>query len=63
MEAKEPEGEEEKAIWLVLREGEADFDTLSEKTGIHSDELCAALMMMELDGWIETLAGCRYRLM
>lgn len=63
VEAKEPEGEEEKAIWLVLREGEADFDTLSEKTGIHSDELGAALMMMELDGWIETLAGCRYRLM
>jgi len=62
LETKEPEGEEEKAIWRILREGEADFDTLSEKTGIHSDELGAALMMMELDGWIETLAGCRYRL-
>ncbi|MBQ2989788.1 MAG: DNA-processing protein DprA [Clostridia bacterium] len=52
----------EHAICSVLKEGEADFDALSERIGAGSDELGAALMMLELDGVIEALPGCRYRL-
>lgn len=56
------EGEIEKAVYQALREGEADFDALSERIRASSDELGAALMMMELDGVVESLPGCRYRL-
>ena len=55
-------GENEAAVWRILDEGECDFDALCEKTGMDSEELGALLMMMELDGVIEALAGLRYRL-
>lgn len=56
------EGEAERAVYRLLQEGELDFDALSERTGICSEELGAALMMLELDGVIVSLPGCRYRL-
>lgn len=55
-------GENEAAVWQILAAGECDFDALSEQSGIASEELGALLMMMELDGVIEALAGLRYRL-
>ena len=55
-------GAEEAAIWTILAEGECDFDALCERSGMGSEELGALLMMMELDGVIEALAGLHYRL-
>ncbi|MBR5560288.1 MAG: DNA-processing protein DprA, partial [Clostridia bacterium] len=53
---------QEQAVYGVLKAGEADFDTLSERTGIEASELGSLLLMMELDGLIEALPGCMYRL-
>lgn len=50
----------EKTVYDALEGGEMDFDALCEKTGVASDELGAVLMMMELDGVIESLPGLRY---
>ena len=50
----------EKAVYDALESGELDFDALCERTGVASDELGAVLMMMELDGVIESLPGLRY---
>lgn len=55
-------GEQEASVWRILAEGECDFDALCERSGIASEELGAMLMMMELDGVVEALAGLRYRL-
>lgn len=55
-------GVQEAAVWQILSEGECDFDALSERSGIGSEELGALLMMMELDGLIDALAGLRYQL-
>lgn len=52
----------EKAVYDALRQEELDFDALAERTKIASDELGALLMMLELDGVIDALPGCRYRL-
>lgn len=52
----------EKAVCDALRQEELDFDALAERTKIASDELGALLMMLELDGVIDALPGCRYRL-
>ena len=54
--------EQEAAVWQALAQGEKEFDELALMTGMASDELGAQLMMMELDGHIEALAGLRYRL-
>lgn len=51
----------EKQISDLLLAGDMDFDQLSERTGIESDDLGAILMMMELDGLIEALPGLLYR--
>ena len=53
---------QEQAVYGVLKAGETDFDTLSERTGIDASELGSLLLMMELDGLIEALPGCMYRL-
>lgn len=55
-------GAEEAAVWTILSDGECDFDALCERSGMGSEELGALLMMLELDGVIEALAGLRYRL-
>ena len=55
-------GAEEAAVWTILSGGECDFDALCEQSGMDPEELGALLMMMELDGFIEALAGLRYRL-
>ena len=55
-------GEQEKAVWRILSEGECDFDALSERSGVASEELGALLTMMELDGYVEAQAGLMYRL-
>lgn len=52
----------ERAVADALSGQELDFDALAERTKIASDELGALLMMLELDGVIEALPGCRYRL-
>lgn len=51
----------EAAVLGVLMEGEADFDTLCERTGIAPDEMGALLTVMEMDGHISALPGLRYR--
>jgi len=53
---------QEQAVCGALREGELDFDALSDRTGISSDELGGVLMMLELDGIVESLPGLSYRL-
>ena len=53
---------QEKKVYDLLLAGDMDFDALSEKTGIASDELGGVLMMLELDGVIESLPGLSYRL-
>ena len=55
-------GEEEAVVWKILSEGECDFDALAARSGMASEELGALLTMMELDGYIEALAGLMYRL-
>lgn len=53
---------QEQAVYDLLLTGDMDFDALSEKTGVASDELGGVLMMMELDGIVEPLPGLVYRL-
>lgn len=53
---------QERAVYAALEKGETDFDTLCEQTGMDATELGSLLLMMELDGLIEALAGCMYRL-
>lgn len=55
-------GEAETAVWRILSAGECDFDALCAQSGMASEELGALLMMMELEGTVESLAGLRYRL-
>ena len=50
------------AVYDLLLAGELDFDAISERTGIASDELGSLLMMLELDGVILSLPGAVYRL-
>ncbi|MGN0772916.1 MAG: DNA-processing protein DprA [Candidatus Ventricola sp.] len=52
----------EQAVCELLRAGDLDFDALSERTGISSDELGSLLMMLELDGIVAALPGAMYRL-
>lgn len=52
----------EKKILELLLYGDLDFDQLCERTGMESDELGAALMMLELEGKILALPGCVYRI-
>lgn len=52
----------ERAVCDLLLTGDQDFDALSERTGIPSDELGSLLMMLELDGVIVALPGAAYRL-
>lgn len=52
----------EQAVYDLLLAGDMDFDALSERTGIASDELGGLLMMLELDGVVEALPGLAYRL-
>ena len=52
----------EQAVYDLLLAGELDFDAISERTGIASDELGSLLMMLELDGVILSLPGAVYRL-
>lgn len=55
-------GEQERAVLQALACGDQDFDAICAVTAISSGELGTLLMMMELDGYIEALAGCRYAL-
>lgn len=55
-------GEQERAVLQALACGDQDFDAICAATAISSGELGTLLMMMELDGYIEALAGCRYAL-
>ena len=52
----------EQAVCELLEKGDADFDAISEQTGIASDELGSLLMMLELDGIVAALPGAAYRL-
>ena len=52
----------EQAVYDLLLAGDLDFDAISERTGIASDELGSLLMMLELDGVILSLPGAVYRL-
>jgi len=52
----------EQLIYDLLLEGDMDFDALSEKTNMSSDELGGVLMMLELDGIVMALPGLVYRL-
>jgi len=52
----------EKLVYDLLLTGDMDFDALSERTGMASDELGGVLMMLELDGVVEALPGLVYRL-
>ncbi|MBR3795020.1 MAG: DNA-processing protein DprA [Clostridia bacterium] len=53
---------QERAVYDALTAGETDFDSLCEKTGMDATELGSLLLMMELDGLLEALPGCMYRL-
>ena len=53
---------QEQAVYAALQRGETDFDSLCEQTGMDATELGSLLLMMELDGLIEALPGCMYRL-
>ena len=52
----------EQAVCELLLKGDADFDAISEHTGMASDELGGLLMMLELDGIVAALPGAVYRL-
>ena len=52
----------EQAVYDLLLAGDLDFDAISERTGIPSDELGSLLMMLELDGIVAALPGAVYRL-
>lgn len=53
---------QEAAVWQALSQGECDFDALCSRTQMEPDTLGSLLVMMELDGHIEALAGLSYRL-
>lgn len=53
---------QERAVYDALLSGEMDFDGLSDRTGIDAAELGSLLLMMELDGLLEAMPGCMYRL-
>lgn len=52
----------EQTVCDLLLASDLDFDALSARTGIPSDELGSLLMMLELDGVIAALPGAAYRL-
>lgn len=54
-------GKTERIICTLLESETLDFDQLCERTGELPDDLSAVLMMMELDGLIESLPGLLYR--
>lgn len=53
---------QERAVYDLLSSAEMSFDELCERTEIGSVEMGSILMMLELDGMIEALAGNLYRL-
>lgn len=55
-------GDVEKQILAILYEGEADFDTLKEKTGLDSKSLIRKLTTMEISGLIKKLPSNFYSL-
>ncbi len=57
-----PQDDLQRRVYDALGNGELDFDALCECTRIASDEMGALLMMMELEGLIRALPGCRYAL-
>lgn len=59
-EAEAP-NDREAAVLALLSQSDMDFDQLCARTEMDSDELGALLMLMELDGRIESLPGDRYR--
>ena len=59
--AQEPASGEAAQILALLAREDMDFDRLCEQTGMDSDALGALLVMLELDGQIESLPGERYR--
>lgn len=54
--------EQEQRVYDALKKGETDFDSICEMTGMDATELGSLLLMMELDGLLEALPGCMYRL-
>lgn len=52
---------QEEAVYRALLSGEMDFDALCQETGIASEEL-GAVLMMDMDGLVKAMAGCRYAL-
>lgn len=53
---------QEQAVYDALRGGEMDFDSLCERTGMDATQMGSLLLMMELDGLLEAMPGCIYRL-
>ena len=53
-------GEQESAVLRALAGGEADFDSLCERTRIPADDLGAVLTLLEMDGLIVALSALRY---
>ena len=49
-----------KRILAALEGGETDFDTLCQRAGLGADELGGLLVMLELDGFVQSLPGLRY---
>ncbi|MDX2270586.1 MAG: DNA-processing protein DprA [Cyanobacteriota bacterium] len=48
-------------IWQALTRDPIPLDTLAQTTQLDISTLASELLMMELEGWIEQLAGMRYQ--
>ncbi|MCS6933986.1 MAG: DNA-processing protein DprA [Chitinophagales bacterium] len=56
-------GEEETRVHRALQQhGETHIDTLAEATGLNPSVLASVLLEMELNGWVVSLPGKRFKL-
>ena len=49
-------------VLRALEHGETEYDALCEATDVPGGDMGALLMELEMDGWVESLPGLRYRL-
>lgn len=60
--APPPQDPDQQKILLALQAGTLSLEELLQATGMNAGQALAALTMLELAGWIKSLAGSRYTL-
>ncbi|MBO7368657.1 MAG: DNA-processing protein DprA [Clostridia bacterium] len=53
--------DDERAVYLAIKEGRADVKEIIEKTGKKMNELAPILSLLEIEGYIVKLAGNKFK--